>query len=148
MRFFESSAFTKLFVSEPGSEAVIKVAAASADAEKAASALTAVEIRSAIRRRQFAGDTTQADADEAIACLQAESQRIIEHPVSATVFSVASSLLDRQRLRALDAIQLATALLASAALRPHDELQFICSDERLNAAASAEGLAVWDPAKA
>ena len=124
---------------------MIELASSTVSGEKAASALAVIEVRSVIRRRQFAGDTSQAEADEAISYLLNEAGRLVEHPVNSAILMVASSLLDRQRLRSLDAIQLATALLASSALKAPHEVHFICSDAKLSAAAAAEGLTVWDP---
>jgi predicted nucleic acid-binding protein len=115
------------------------------DRFKAASVLTSLEVCSAIRRRQYAGDTSQADADLAVTAAREESRRLIEHPVTSTVLQVAAALVDRQNLRALDAVQLSTAILASQTLGDADHLQFIASDKRLLRAASVEGLDTWDP---
>lgn len=118
------------------------------DHHKAISALAVLEIRSAIRRRQYSGDTLPAAADQAIAILEAEIGRLVEHPISSMVLDEASALIDRQNLRALDALHLATALIAAQALRPGDTAQFVASDQRLLNAAIAEGLEAWDPSTA
>jgi predicted nucleic acid-binding protein len=54
-------------------------------------------------------------------------------------------LIDRHYLRALDAIQLATAVAARDTLRNIAELTFVCTDERLIRAAQAEGFRVLNP---
>lgn len=112
---------------------------------KAISALAALEVRSAIRRRQYSGDTLPAAADQAIGILNAEMRRVVEHPITSVVLDEASALVDRQNLRALDALQLATALIAARSLGSRDTAQFVASDQRLLKAAIAEGLEAWDP---
>jgi len=124
---------------------MIALAARTEDRLKAASMLTPLELRSAIRRRQYAGDTSHADAELAISAIRDESRRIILHPVTPPVLELAAALVDRRNIRALDAVQLATAIIASQSLADADRFQFIVSDKRLRQAAEAEGLEVWDP---
>lgn len=63
------------------------------------------------------------------------------------VFDLACKLLERRPLRSYDAIHLATALTAHQSLQARDlpGLTFVSADDRLNAAASAEGLPVDNP---
>ena len=109
------------------------------------SVLAAVEVRSAIRRRQRAGDLDATDADLAVATLIQETGRIVEHPVTSSTLAEASGLIDRHGLRALDSIQLAAALVARTGLPGNDSLRFVASDRRLLDAAKREGFIVWDP---
>jgi predicted nucleic acid-binding protein len=115
------------------------------DKFKAASVLTPLELRSALRRRQYAGDIPLADAEFALESLREETRRLTLHPVTPPVLDLAATLVDRRNLRALDALQLSTAILASQSLGDMDRLQFIVSDQKLIQAALAEGLNVWDP---
>jgi hypothetical protein len=87
------------------------------DQHKLVSVLALIEVRSAIRRRQRTGDISTVDAESAIAALVGESRRVIEQPVTAVVVQFASALVDRQDLRALDSLQLASALLARGSLQ-------------------------------
>jgi predicted nucleic acid-binding protein len=135
----------KLFVTEPGSPKIISLVEGLEDRLKSTSVLALVEVRSAIRRRQFAGDTLQADADFAVLGLRDESRRMIQYPVSTAILELAGMLVDKHNLRALDSVQLATAMIAADALEPSDNLRFAVSDLRLLKAARAEGLTVWDP---
>lgn len=112
------------------------------------SVLAAVEVRSAIRRRQLLGDLDADDADIAISTLDQETGRIIEHPITAPVISQAISLVDRHGLRALDSIQLASAMVARAGLTGNESITFAASDYKLLQAAQKEGFAVWNPASA
>jgi len=109
------------------------------------SVIAAVEVRSALRRRQRAGDIDAASADLAIGSLIHETGRIVEHPITAPTLAEASGIIDRNSLRALDSIQLASALVAKAALTRDDNLRFVASDQRLLEAAEREGLLIWNP---
>ena len=124
---------------------MISLVGSTEDRFKAASSLTPLELRSAVRRRQYSGDILHADADLAITLIRDESRRMILHPVSGAVLELASALIDRQNIRALDAVQLSTAILANDTLAVGDQLQFVASDKRLLEAAEAEGLDIWDP---
>ena len=64
-----------------------------------------------------------------------------------TIVTLTGKLLERHPLRAYDAVHLATALIVHRLLQAGDEsgLVFLCADNRLNAAAAAEGLAVDNP---
>lgn len=115
------------------------------DRYKAISALAALEVRSAIRRRQSSGDTPAAAAEQALAVLTSERRRLVEHPVTSQVLDEASAVIDRRNLRALDALQLATALIAARAFNDKDEVHFVVSDQKLMNAAREEGLHGWDP---
>lgn len=109
------------------------------------SVLAAVEVRSAIRRRQFAGDIDENDAAIAIGTLVQETGRIIEHPITAPVIAEATGLVDRHGLRALDSIQLATALVARGPVGDSQPVTFVASDHKLLKAAALEGFQTWDP---
>jgi uncharacterized protein len=110
------------------------------------SVLAAVEVRSAIRRRHLAGDIDTSDADLAISTLIQETGRIIEHPISGSVIAEATGLVDRYGLRALDSIQLASAMVARATLDRNDSMTFAASDHKLLQAAQKEGFSIWNPA--
>jgi len=104
--------------------------------------LAAFEVRSAIRRREFEGDLIPADANTAIRLLDAELVRVSQIEMNSVPISSIAGIIDRHRLRALDAIQLASALLAFG---DHPEVEFVSADVRLLRAAESEGLAVLDP---
>lgn len=91
------------------------------------------------------GDIQPQDARQALLALSDEARRVVEHSITEQVLAEAANLVDRHNLRALDAIQLASALLAKLTLTLQDSLMFVASDRRLLDAASKEGLATWDP---
>jgi predicted nucleic acid-binding protein len=66
---------------------------------------------------------------------------------SAQIAELACSILERQPLRALDAIHLATALVVNEQLvrQQRPTLTFLATDHRLLGAAATEGLATLDP---
>jgi predicted nucleic acid-binding protein len=117
----------------------------SEDRHRTISVLADIEVRSAIRRRQATGDITQQDAEDALASLMQEARRVTQQPLNQTVIDQSMRIIDRQTLRALDAIQLASAVVLQKALKRDDSLVFVASDRRLLDAAAAEGLEVWDP---
>jgi predicted nucleic acid-binding protein len=143
--FLESSALVKLFIAEKGSERVIHLVETSEDAMKIASSLAQIEVRSAIRRRQRGGDITPINANSALNQLELEWRRLIEHPLTSAVVSHALAIVDRQFLRSLDAVQLATAIAAQSSAPRGQQITFVCVDERLLKAAQAEGLRILNP---
>jgi uncharacterized protein len=142
--FLESSALAKLFVLEKGSEPLIRVMEQVDDMRKLLSSLAPLEVRSAVRRRQRAGEILPADADQALEYLAAESLRMVEQPISPAVIETARFVLDNHPLRALDALHLATCLVARETLQVTD-IYFVSSDEALLNAAESENFQVLDP---
>jgi predicted nucleic acid-binding protein len=100
--------------------------------------LSAVEVASALVRRCREGAFPAAERDRALSALAADlaTLRVVE--LSPAVVVEARSLLLRHPLRAGDAIQLASALLLKRELKV--EVDFAVFDDRLKAAAKAEGL--------
>lgn len=107
------------------------------------SELTLLESRSAIRRRERLNEISGEQAEAALSFLEAEQRRLVRYPLSPEVLLKAEELLDCHPLRALDAIQLATALLCREALNVPDQLYFVCEDHRLISIAASESLPPW-----
>ncbi len=78
--------------------------------------------------------------------MQTDLLRFSSEPLTRGVLQLAAELVDRQNLRALDSVQLATALIASRSLSLGDIFLFVSSDTRLLRAAAAEGFDIWNPA--
>ncbi len=110
--------------------------------------LAALEARSAIRRRQFSAEISTVDAEFALVSMQTDLLRFRSEPLTPGILQLAGELVDRQNLRALDSIQLATALIASRSLSLGDIFLFVSSDTRLLRAATAEGFDTWNPTTA
>lgn len=107
-----------------------------------------VEVASALNRRQREGSLSAAQyarisADFEALC--ATEYQLVD--LSAQVVDRAWRLLERHPLRAYDAVQLASALLADSVLRATaaPALTLLAADDRLLAAGQLEGLAVDNP---
>ncbi|HXG63888.1 MAG TPA: type II toxin-antitoxin system VapC family toxin [Blastocatellia bacterium] len=146
--YADSSVLVKRHVQEVGTSWFRSVSDPATGNALITSRLSVVEVYSAFNRRRREAKLSQADytqlADDFAAICAAEYQ-IIELTVKVT--ERARLLLEKYPLRAGDAIQLASALVAS------DTLQiaglpapiFLAADDRLLNAARAEGLATDDP---
>ena len=142
--YLETSALVKLYVREPGTERLLRLATAREAHRFAILALSQVELRSAVRRRERAADIGKKLAVQILDRFELNlAIRFLRQAVSDAVIDVASTLIDRHPLRAYDALQLAGCLVlrSTASEKP----VFICADQTLLKAAEAEGLALIDP---
>ncbi len=144
--FLEATAFLKLFVQEPGTDALIRRLETVEDNSKLISASTPLEVYAAIRRRERAGDIAPADAAAALEVLRLESARTVQQPLNPAVLEAARQLLDRTSLRWPETLQLGAALTARDMFRGTPIL-FISSSPHLLDAARGEGLEILDPVR-
>jgi hypothetical protein len=140
MRYWDASALVPLVVAEPSSDRLRGLAH---DGDIVTWWLSPVEIRSAIERRAREGALGASERQAALDTLVEVSGVWTEITAIAPVRERAYRLLAVHQLRAADAAQLAAALVA-AGDRPTGH-EFVCTDERLAAAAGREGyrLARW-----
>ena len=138
MKFWDSSALTALFVTEPHTESVKTVA--DEDGSLAAWWGSQVECCSSFARRRRDGIIGSVIEDQlrTLVLLLAEQWTEIQ-PVE-DLRITAQRLLLAHPLRAADALQLAAAL-TWAGRQPNGH-QFVCLDERLRVAAMKEGFEV------
>lgn len=146
--YADSSALVKRHVHEAGTHWFRSLCDSTAGNLIITARISMAEVYSALnRRRREAGlsPTDYADiaADFAIVCTT--EYQFVE--LAASVVERARALLERYPLRAYDAVQLASALMAqdtlvSTGLPP---LTFLAADDRLLATAQAEGLATENP---
>jgi len=143
--FLDTSALVKLYVREQGSDRMVALAAAAAGNRIAILSFAQVEFRSALRRRQKAGDIPSGTADQLLDIFQLHVEsRFSAQPVTDYMLDVACQLTDRYFLRALDAIQLAGYVnLRNSAVS--EAPFFVSGDRELLAAATLEGAPVLDP---
>ena len=137
--YFDSSMLVKLYVDEDQSEGV--AALWSQSSEGACSVIGFAEVLSALYRRMRDG-TVSAEQFDLVARRFREDWSSLTHvAVSEEVNVFVAHLLATCPLRAMDAIQLASAL----ALREQTgrEVRFACADLRLTTAARKEGLGVF-----
>lgn len=133
--FWDTSALVPLFVYQEASPAALRE-----HRNYPAKILwwgTQVEIRSSLARLVRNGDIERAPFQTAIKKWHAISQRARELPPSLRVLEIASDLPDRYGVRALDAFQLAAALVWCKE-KPRNR-PFVCADGRLGDAATDAG---------
>jgi len=145
--YLETSAAVKLYIREPGTAQLLRLTKSRRD-RFAVLSVTQVEFRSAVRRRQRAGDITQ---DLAATLVKRFAHHLeaffLRQTLSDGVLEVSCDLLDRHPLRAYDAVQLAGCLVLKASA-PKEQTVFVCSDDPLIQAAQREGVEVLNPAAA
>lgn len=143
--YLETSALVKLYVLEPGTDNLLQLASNLADNRLAVLVMSPVEARSAIRRRERAGDIDPKTAALILDRLQQHLEsRFLRQPLNESVLHGALEIIDRYALRAYDAVQLAGCLALKATVGKESPT-FVCSDQQLLEAARSELLAVLDP---
>jgi predicted nucleic acid-binding protein len=107
-----------------------------------------VEVTSALMRRVREGTLTLVDYAQVQNAFRADCLNEYELVTAiGDIIDQADRLLEQHPLRAYDAIHLATAVTANQQLLANNfaPLTFLSADDRLNRAATAEGLAVDNP---
>jgi len=144
--YLEATAFAKLFVREPGTDALIRLMEKVEDNSKLISAATPLEVYAAIRRRERSGQIAPEDAASALELLRLESARMVQQPLNPAVLEAARQLLDRTALRWPGALQLGAALAARNIFQG-TAITFVSASATLLEAAKAEGFETIDPAQ-
>lgn len=142
--FLESTAFVKLFVQEPGTDALIRLMETVEDNRKLIAASAPLEVYSAIRRRARAGAIGAEDAISALDILRVEAARMVQEPLNPAVLEAARQLVDRTELRWPDAIQVGAAIVAREMFQG-TEIIFVSASQNLLDAAKSEGFNVLNP---
>jgi predicted nucleic acid-binding protein len=143
--YLDSSALVKLYIREAGTERMLALAGRAAGHQLAVLALVQVEVRSAFRRRQRAGEVGGRLVDELLAAFERHMEtRFLRQVITDTMLDIACRLLDQHTLSAFDAIQLA-GYFAIKTAAGRDAPVFVCADRELLAAAEAHGVPVLDP---
>jgi uncharacterized protein len=143
--FVDSSALVKLYVNEPFDHVVRSIVRPMVIA-----ALARVEVPAAFWRKHRLGEITDLDAAVLSADFAADVAgvdlpipRFAAIVAGEEVLTGATDAVARHPLRAYDAVQLASALVAA---RVFDGLEgFVAFDRQLRAAAAAEGLSLVPP---
>lgn len=138
MKFWDSSAVVPLVVMEDNTSWARGLMRS--DSSALVWALSPVEVRSALARRQREGSLTDKAYEQA--CGRANRLfRALSHIVALElVRERAIRLLDLHELRAADALQLAAALIASG--ESPATMVFVSLDQRLSHAARREGFPI------
>ena len=144
--FLEATAFARLFVREPGTDALIRLMESVEDNRKLIAAATTLEVYAAIRRRERAGQIASASAQTALELLRVEAARMVQQPLTPGVIEAARVLLDRTTLRWTEALQLGAAI-AARGMFSGCRMAFVTASAALLDAARAEGFEAIDPVK-
>ena len=128
---FDSSAFAKRYIAEPGSEQVDAILQNAAQLGLAA--LCVPEIVSALNRRVREGVLPMPGYEQAKAQLMADVEDASVLQLTPKMVATAVTLLENNVLRAMDALHVAGALVWQADL-------FVMADRRQFAAAQQAGL--------
>ncbi len=146
--YLDTSALIKRYVAETGSDWIRTLTNPEAGHLLLISRLSIVESRSALARRRREASISDDDHTFIIGVL-ADHALTQYHFVELenAVVVLAGDLLDRHPLRAYDAVQLASALVANSALEAADlaGLTFVTADDRLLNLAQAEHLHCDNP---
>jgi predicted nucleic acid-binding protein len=146
--YLDSSALSKRYVQETGTAWVRALVDPAAGHTLLTARITMVEIYSALARRRREGSVSPDHCSivtQAFTAHSATEYDFVELDLG--VVALARDLLERHPLRAYDAVQLASALVANQVLRSASLplLVFLSADDHLNMAATVEGLAVDNP---
>jgi uncharacterized protein len=147
IQFFDSSAIAKRYVNETGTAWVLSLVGPTAGNHNYVARITGVEVVSAVARQRRDGSLSAADAATVLAQFRHDfttEYRVVE--VTPALILTAMALAETHALRAYDAVQLAAAVeVNTQCVALGIVLTMISADAALNAAATAEGLAVEDP---
>ena len=136
--YLDASALVKLYIEEPGSERVREVLKEASIVST--SRVACVEARAGIARKHREGELSKEEHNRMVDDLVRDWGNYFIVEVSESVAKPGGTLTERLSLRGFDAIHLASALLLRN--RTCLDVSFSCFDERLRAAAEAEGLMV------
>jgi len=129
--FFDSSAFAKRYVEEPGSQAVESLCAAAT--ELGLSVVCIPDIVSALNRRVREGSLSARQYEAAKESLSADIRDVSIINLTPYVISTCTAVLEADPLRAMDALHVACAVRWGAQI-------FVSADKGQIAAAKRAGL--------
>jgi predicted nucleic acid-binding protein len=139
IRYYDASALAKRYITERYSDKVDRMLS---DGIAVTCRISEAEIASALARRQREGDIKVAERDRLMKLLEQDVASLYVIEISREICALACSLLMRHKLRAADALHLASALFL--ARRSEVQMQFVAFDHDLNEAAQREGFVLPD----
>ena len=138
----------KKYVAEVGSVWVGETTSAESGNKIFTSTITGAEVVAAVCKRGRTGSITPEDAAKALTAFKSEFRSSFTTiNVSDQIIDHAMIVAERHGLRGYDSVQLATAIKLQSRRDLIDlpPLTFVSADDKLNAAAQAEGLVVENP---
>jgi len=149
--YLDASAVVKRYADEPGSNWVRQITDPNAPHTILLAEITLAEVAAALSAKHRApGGITQQQRDRILSrFLQDCAEQCVLLSVDRLVIDRAVELTQRYRLRGYDAVQLATALVASTVLQSQNLPApiFVASDSDLLTAARAEQILVENPSE-
>jgi predicted nucleic acid-binding protein len=146
--YLDTSALVKLYVREPGTEQVLRLASGTAQNQLAVLSLAQVEIRSALRRRERAGEIAATVVIQLLERFQRHLEAVfLKQVMTDATLDVACALVDKHGLFALDAVQLAGYLALRTSSGSNTPI-FVSADQQLLEAAESELVPVLNPCSA
>jgi predicted nucleic acid-binding protein len=145
--FLDSSALAKRYMTETGSPWIRALAVRSAGSI-IVSEITLAEVANAFAKRHRVGGLTRQERDNALKVFLDHCKTdYTPMPVTRSIIDRAVILTQTHTLRAYDAVQLATALVANLTVTAGglNGLTFVASDNALLVAATVEGLLIDNP---
>lgn len=146
--YLDTSALIKRYVTETGSNWMQALFRPEQVHFFITSRLTMPEVYSALARRLRDGSVSRASYETNIRAFQQDSTAVYHYlELTSDVVTISHRLLEKHPLRANDAVQLASALLANQALTSArlSPLTFLSADTRLNTVAASENLPYDNP---
>jgi predicted nucleic acid-binding protein len=145
--FVDSSALVKRYVQEVGTSWVRNLTHRRTGHEIYLARITAVEVTAAVARRRRGGTLSSRKASSILGRFRKHlAGRYTVLEITPGLLAEAMKLANSHELRAYDAVQLASAIeLNKQWLDAGLSAVLVSADQELNAAATAEGLAVEDP---
>jgi predicted nucleic acid-binding protein len=146
--FFDSSAIVKRYVQETGTAWVRRVVRGGKPDLILLASITEVEVTSAVARRRKGGSLAAARVRSILSRFRSHlAGRYVAVEITPALLAAAVRLANAHALRAYDAVQLAAALEVNGRFQSGGAggAILVSADQDLNAAATAEGLAVDDP---
>lgn len=142
--FLDTSALAKRYIAETGSKWIQSLVKPSAQNQIVVSAIIRIEMVSLLGRRQREGTLTQAQfVTLRRNFLSHLRQRYLMIDIDEPLLARGAALSTQHMLRSLDAIQLASAVIARRSLG--SPVVFLSADQRLLTAAQNEGFLIDDP---
>jgi predicted nucleic acid-binding protein len=136
MLYWDTSALVKQYIIEQGTEAIYQW-----QAESAATCMIAfTEVHSAVMRRRREGTLSESVARSILRAFRQDWSSYLRVPVHEGAITRGAALIERHKLRTLDALHLASALQLREELG--EAIALIAADGDLLKAAAAEGFVV------
>ncbi len=141
--YLDTSALVKLYVHEAGTDRMRRLVTFNPADKFVILSLAQVELQSAVRRRERAGDFPKAIADRLLGIFQDHLAGVFQQQrIGDVEIQSACSLIDRFGLKTMDAIHLAAFLTLS--MKAGTEATLESADEELLRAAEAQRLRALD----